>query len=84
MQEQKVAHLKQSLEGRMLRGILDEGEGEERDELLLVAERRPLAVQKLLDFVQALCRRRQADADLSATRVWEAWIVQIVQHKFEI
>ena len=64
-----MAHLKQSLEGRMLRGILDEGEGEERDELLLVAERRPLAVQELLDFVHALRRRRQAVAYLSTTRV---------------
>ena len=61
-----VAHLKQSLEGRMLHGILNEGEGEVRDQLLLVAERRPLAVQKLLDLVKALRRRGQAIANLSA------------------
>ena len=63
---ERVAHLKQSLEGRMLRGIMNEGEGEVRDQLLLVAERRPLAVQKLLDLVKALRRRGQAIANLSA------------------
>ena len=61
------AHLEQSLEGRVLRGVLDEGEGEVRDELLLVAQRRPLAIQELLNLVKALCRRRQAVANLSTT-----------------
>ena len=63
---ERVAHLKQSLEGRMLLGILDEGKGEVRDQLLLVAERCPLAVQKLLDLVKALRRRGQTIANLSA------------------
>ena len=62
-------HLKQSLEGRMLLGIMNEGEGEVRYQLLLVAERRPLAVQKLLDLVKALRRRGQAIANLSAAVV---------------
>ena len=66
IRDERVAHLKQSLEGRMLLGILDEGKGEVRDQLLLVAERRPLAVQKLLDLVKALRRRGQAIANLSA------------------
>ena len=50
----------------MLLGILNEGEGEVRDQLLLVAERRPLTVQKLLDLVKALRRGGQAIANLSA------------------
>ena len=66
MRVERVAHLKQSLEGRMLLGMLNKGEGEVRDQLLLVAERRPLAVQKLLDLVKALRRRGQAIANLSA------------------
>ena len=61
------AHLEQSLEGRVLRWILNKGQGEVRDELLLVAERRALAIQELLNLVKALCRRRQAVANLSTT-----------------
>ena len=66
MKLMRLAHLKQSLEGRMLLGILDEGKGEVRDQLLLVAERRPLAVQKLLDLVKALRRGGQTIANFSA------------------
>ena len=64
-----VADLKQSLEGRVLRGILDEGEGEVRDEFLLVAEGRSLAIKELLDFIQALRRRCQTLPYLPTTGV---------------
>lgn len=53
----------------MLLRVGDEWKREEVDELLLVAQRRPLAIEEVADVLQTLGRGRQVLGDLPAAKV---------------